>query len=174
MPHLLEIAGANHARISGGAHLSVAFALGAALPLQLLGRVDAIDTAGHTWAFSDNTPAPVSSNRRLEVTDRSPKEAISGDAIVYVDLLPTRSDLAFDKFLEDYYGRLSGILHIRMMAEGNLRPEDASSIVTEASHAIRQIALRSETSEISPAPSLPVDSGSTPWTHSEYNSRKPV
>ena len=47
LPHLLEIAGARHARVSGGAHLSVAFALGAALPTTLIGDVDAVDTAGH-------------------------------------------------------------------------------------------------------------------------------
>ena len=34
------------------------------------------------------------------------------------------------------------------MAEGNLLPEDAAAIVAEASHAIRQAASRSETSEV--------------------------
>ena len=100
LPHLLEIAGARRARISGGAHLSVAFALGAALPTTLLGDVDVVDTAGHTWTFSDNAPAPVASTRLLEVTDRSPREAPVGDAVVYVDLLPTRSDPAFDRLVE--------------------------------------------------------------------------
>ena len=74
LPHLLEIAGARHARLSGGAHLSVAFALGAALPTTLLGDVDVVDTAGHTWTFSDNAPAPAASTRLLEITDRSPRE----------------------------------------------------------------------------------------------------
>ena len=57
LPHLLEIAGARHARISGGAHLSVAFALGAALPTTLIGNVNAVDTAGHAWSISDIAPA---------------------------------------------------------------------------------------------------------------------
>ena len=68
LPHLLEIAGARHARISGGAHLSVAFALGAALPTTLLGRVEVVDAAGNTWTLSNNGPAPVASTRLLEVT----------------------------------------------------------------------------------------------------------
>ena len=148
LPHLLEIAGARHARVSGGAHLSVAFAIGAALPTTLLGRVEIVDTAGNTWTFSDNTPAPVASARLLEVTDRSPQEATSGDALVYLDLLPTRSDPAFDRLLEAPPGRLAGVLHIRTVAEGNLLPEDAGAIVAEASHAIRQAASRSETSEV--------------------------
>ncbi len=148
LPHLLEIAGARHARVSGGAHLSVAFALGAALPTTLTGSVDAVDTAGHAWSISDNAPAPAASTQLLEIMDRSPREATKGDAVVYVDLLPTRSDLAFDRLVEARTGRLACAFHIRPVAEGNLLPEDAGSLVAEASHAIRQAASRSETSEV--------------------------
>ena len=148
LPHLLEIAGARRARVSGGAHLSVAFALGAALPTTLLGDVDVVDAAGHTWAFADNAPAPAASTRLLEVTDRSPRGTPIGEAVVYVDLLPTRNDPAFDRLLEARLGRLANVFHIRPVAEGNLLPEDAGAIVTEASHAIRQAASRSETSEV--------------------------
>ena len=148
LPNLLEIAGARHARVSGGAHLSVAFALGAALPTTLIGDVDAVDTAGHAWSISDNAPAPGASARLLEVMDRSPREAPKGDAVVYVDLLPTRSDPAFDSLVEAHPGRLASVFHIRPVAEGNLLPEDAGAIVSEASHAIRQAASRSETSEV--------------------------
>ena len=147
LPHLLEIAGARNARVSGGAHLSVAFALGAALPTTLLGDVDVVDTAGHAWTFSDNAPAPAASTRLLEVIDGTPREAPIGDAVVYVDLLPTRSNPAFDRLLEARLGQLASVFHIRTVAEGNLLPEDAGAIVAEASHAIRQAASRSETSE---------------------------
>ncbi len=148
LPHLLEIAGARHGRVSGGAHLSVAFALGAALPTTLMGLVDAVDTAGHAWSISDNAPAPGVSTRLLEIMDRSPLEAPKGDAVVYVDLLPTRSDPAFDRLVEAHPGRLACVFHIRPVAEGNLLPEDAGAIVAEASHAIRQAASRSESSEV--------------------------
>ena len=148
LPHLLENAGARRARVSGGAHLSVAFALGAALPTTLLGDVEVEDTAGHTWTSSDNAPAPAASTRMLEVIDRSPRGSPIGDAVVYVDLLPTRSDPAFDRLVEARLGRLASVFHIRPVAEGNLPPEDAGAIVAEASHAIRQAASRSETSEV--------------------------
>ena len=148
LPHLLEVAGASHARVSGGAHLSVAFALGAALPTTLTGNVDAVDTAGHAWSISDNAPAPAASTQLLEIMDRSPRQATKGDAVVYVDLLPTRSDLAFDRLVEARTGRLAYAFHIRPVAEGNLLPEDAGSLVAETSHAIRQAASRSETSEV--------------------------
>ena len=148
LPHLLEIAGARHARVSGGAHLTVAFALGAALPTTLIGNVDAVDTAGHAWSNSGNAPAPGASSRQLEVMDHSPPGSPKGDSVVYVDLLPTRSDAAFDRFVETYPSRLACVFHIRPVAEGDLLPEDAGAIVAEASHAIRQAASRSETSEV--------------------------
>ena len=84
----------------------------------------------------------------LEIIDRSPRDAPKGDAVVYVDLLPTRSDPAFDSLVEAHPGRLASVFHIRPVAEGNLLPEDAGAIVSEASHAIRQAASRSETSEV--------------------------
>ena len=148
LPHLLEIAGARRSKVSGGAHLSVAFALGAALPTTLLGDVDVVDTAGHTWTSSDNAPAPAPSTRLLEVIDRSTSGTPIGDAVVYVDLLPTRSDPAFDRLVEARLGRIASVFHIRPVAEGNLLPDDAGAIVAEASHAIRQAATHSETSEV--------------------------
>ena len=148
LPHLLEIAGAKHARVSGGAHLSVAFALGAALPTTLVGRVEAVDTAGHAWTLVDNAPAPAASTRLLQIADHSPHKASSGDALVYLDLLPTRSDSAFEHFLEAYLGQLAGVFHIRTAAEGNLSATEAGAIAAEASHAIREAASRSETSEV--------------------------
>ena len=148
LPHLIEIAGARHARVGGGAHLSVAFALGAAIPATLIGQVDAVDTAGHAWSISDNAPAPGASTRLLEVMDHSPHGAPNGDAVVYVDLVPTRSDPAFDRLVEAHPGRFASIFHIRPVAEGNLLPEDAGAIVAEASHAIREAASRSDTSEV--------------------------
>ena len=148
LPHLLEIAGAIHVRVSGGAHLSVAFALGAALPTTLIGRAEALDTAGNSWTLSDNDPAPVASTRLLEITDRLPYKTPRGDAIVYLDLLPTRSDFAFEQFLEAYPGRPAGVFHIRTAAEGNLNPADANAIVKEASYAVRQAVSLSETSAV--------------------------
>ena len=118
------------------------------MPTTLIGDVDAIDTAGHAWSISDNAPAPGASTRLLEIIDRSPREAPKGDAVVYVDLLPTRSDPAFARLVEARLGRLASVFHIRPVAERNLLPEDAGAIVAEASHAIRQAASRSETSEV--------------------------
>ena len=148
LPYLLQIAGARHVRFHGGAHLSVAFALGAALPTPLLRRVDVVDNDEHTWGLSKSTPAPTTATQLLEVTDRSSHATITGDALVYVDLVPTRSDGAFEKFLTENPSRFAKVYHIRAATGGILRPKDASVIVAEASNAIRQAASLSGTSEV--------------------------
>ena len=174
LPHLLEIAGARRARVSGGAHLSVAFALGAALPTTLLGDVDVVDTAGHTWTSSDNAPAPAPSTRLLQVIDRSTSGTPIGDAVVYVDLLPTRSDPAFDRLVEARLGRLASVFHIRPVAEGNLLPEDAGrnrrgGVPCDTSGSVTLGDVRG-----SLAPSLPVDDGPASRAHAEHHPREPV
>lgn len=148
LPYLLQIAGARHVRFSGGAHLSVAFALGAALPTPLLRRVDVVDNDGHIWSLSQSTPAPATATHMLEVTDRSPHEATTGDALVYVDLVPTPSDAAFEQFFTEYPGRFVKVFHIRTLTGGVLFPEDANVIVSEASNAIRRAATFPEASDV--------------------------
>ena len=54
LPELRARAGADQVRVQGGAHLSAAFALGAALPTTLMGRVEAVDTEGQLWSLTGN------------------------------------------------------------------------------------------------------------------------
>ena len=144
LPHLIETAYAAHARVFGGAHLSVAFALGAALPTTLLGRVEAVDTAGQLWSLTDNAPAPGVSDRLIDATNLSPNGPGSGDTFVYIDLLPTRSDAAFERMLGACRDRIATALHIRTKAEGNLLATEGGTIVAEVSQAIRSAISRSE------------------------------
>ena len=85
----------------------------------------------------------------MEIMDRSPREAPKGDALVYVDLLPTRSDPAFDRLVEGPFLAGSPVYSTSdRWLKGTCSPEDAGAIVSETSHAIRQAASRSETSEV--------------------------
>lgn len=138
LPELAARAGAESARIRGGAHLSVAFALGAALPTTLMGRVEAVDTEGRVWAIDGNArPGP-----EEMLVEISPVEggAESGPIAVFLDLLPTRSDAAFDDFVAAREGDFASVLHLRAGRDGDLEPTDAATLVGEAAHRIRQLA----------------------------------
>ena len=83
----MSLAGAEHATVPGGAHLSAAFAPVAALPTTLMGREEVVGTAGDVWALTCNAPAPDGPNQRLSVDQASPASAAAGTVLVYLYLL---------------------------------------------------------------------------------------
>lgn len=68
LPQLVAIAGARAVRVRGGAHLSVACALGAALPTTLMGTVEVLDTQGGRWALTGQAPSPAGDRLCVPVT----------------------------------------------------------------------------------------------------------
>ena len=146
LPELRARAAADHARIRGGAHLSVAFALGAALPTTLMGRVEVVDTGGHTWSLDGNVRPTV--DAMLATVSREEHGPGRGPVAVFVDLLPTRSDAAFHSFVAGRGDDFSPALHLRPGRDGNLAAAAAAALVGEAAHKIRQLAGDRRTTEV--------------------------
>ena len=147
-PQMLAVAGAEHATIRGGAHLTVAYALGAAMPTTLLGTVDIVDTGGNLWTLSGNAPAPAGQNKLLVVSSLARLTSRDGPLLIYLDLLPQRSDAAFDALTIEEADGFSKVFHIRTVAGGDLVPEEAGALVGEISHIIRCLAGQSRTTEV--------------------------
>lgn len=138
LPELSARAGAQHTRIRGGAHLSVAFALGAALPTTLMGRVEVIDTEGQSWSLGGNAqpgPEPM-------LAEMSHEDGVSmgRPVAVFLDLLPTRSDAAFERFATAHAGDTASVVHLRPVRDGTLAAADAAALVGEAAQRVRQLA----------------------------------
>ena len=148
LPQLLSLAGAEHARIRGGAHLSVAYALGAALPTTLVGRVEVVDTGGSAWVLGGQAPARDDSNPLLSVDPVSDGTRSSGAVLVYLDLLPTPSDSAFADLISDHPDAFAAAVHVRPVRKGNLRFEEAATLVGEASEIIRELAGHHQTRDV--------------------------
>ena len=148
LPQLLALAGAECGIVRGGAHLTVAYALGAALPTTLIGRIDVLDTAGEVWSLDGTGPYPDLSNSLLSVDQRSQASTSSGKILVYLDLLSTPSDAAFNDLAARGPGQFAGVFHVRPVRDGNLSPDEAAAIVGEASRIIRELAGRSLTTEV--------------------------
>ena len=147
LPQLVALAGAEHATVRGGAHLSVAYALGAALPTTLIGRIGVVDTTGDIWSLTGNAPVPNGTNELLEV-ETSRVFASTGAVLVYLDLLPTLSNSAFDDLVAESGDRFASAVHVRPLRDGNLKPEEAAAITGEASRVIRDLAGRFHTSDV--------------------------
>ena len=148
LPQLLALAGAEWGTVRGGAHLTVAYALGAALPTTLIGRIDVLDTAGEVWSLDGNAPYPDLSNPLLSVEQTSQASTSGGEILVYLDLLTTPSNGAFNDLAAQGSDQFARIFHVRPIRDGVLRPEEAAAIVGEASRIIRDLAGRSGTTGV--------------------------
>lgn len=139
LPDAVVTAGANAVRIRGGAHLSVAYALGAALPSSRVGSVTVVDQRGDEWQGSSEAHLPSATRITLEV--RPAGQPIEGRnrVLAYVDLLPTRSDPAFDRFVKDESTSYASILVIRNSNSDLLSPADADTIAAEITAKIRAL-----------------------------------
>ncbi len=147
LPELLTIAGADAIRVRGGAHLSVACALGAAIPTTLIGRVKVVDTQGATWTLTGQAPTP-GCGKLLEFVSLSSSEHEHGPVLVYVDLLPQRSDAAFEGLVESSAATYAGIAHLRSQSADLLDSDQASAIVGEITDGIRSLANSHKTTEV--------------------------
>ncbi|MBD8485017.1 SAVED domain-containing protein [Frigoribacterium sp. CFBP 8759] len=133
--------GARTVRVGGGAHLSVAFALGIALPSSRIGQLDVVDQRSLVWASAAEAAVPAASSLLFDVTEStvSPAPSVRPRVAVYVDLLPTQSDSAFERYLEEYGHTLAAHGTIRSPQRGLLNSADAGALASEAAGLIRQL-----------------------------------
>lgn len=139
LPDAVVTAGAREVRISGGAHLSVAFALGAALPSSRVGTISVYDQRGEEW---NGRSEPTFSSTPLvtsQVQETSQADSGRAHVLAYVDLLPTRSDPAFERFIRENPSAFAAIAIIRSANDGLIRPADADALAAEVTAHIRDV-----------------------------------
>ncbi|MFD9702114.1 SAVED domain-containing protein [Lentzea sp. NPDC059081] len=96
LPRLVQAAGADRVRVTGGAHLSVAFALGAAVPATSGIAVSVMDLEGQAWG-GGSAPAVRLTEEEI-VLDNAP----GGPAAVYLDLVPAPPNKEFRRYAESH------------------------------------------------------------------------
>ena len=150
LPRLLSIAGAQQLHIRGNAHLSVAFALGAAVPATSRWPVTVEDQAGATWG----QPSPDPRSRRIPLHEQ-PAESLAARAAagtpvaVYVDLV--RDDPPGDTFgahLAAHPGRYSTATRLLMARRRTIPAGSASLLVTDLARRIRACAAAGGTHRV--------------------------
>lgn len=148
LPDAVVRSGATGVVIRGGGHLSVALALGAALPSTRVGRIRVIDHSGEAWAsgsepvFADPPNVQVASQGSC---------AGAGDrtaVAVFVDMLPTRSDAAFERFLDEHGIDLAAWLHLTSVSTALLDPDQAGRIAADLAAHLRQLSAAHSNAEI--------------------------
>ncbi len=107
LPQAVARTGARSIRVTGGAHLSAAFALGSALPATLIGDVQVEGTAGDVWTCG-TVSRPLGTTPSIKVAQRN-RSAIkpTGQArnvLAYVQLVPAQNDAAYTRLLDEHHG----------------------------------------------------------------------
>ncbi len=149
LPHAVVRSGAKRVRVRGGAHLSVALALGAALPSTRVGQIEVIDQGGTTW--TSGSEAVFTDPPAVQVVSQATNPAASGHpaVAVYADMLPTRSDAAYDRFLDEHKAHLTAW---SQLTSGDGRalvdPAQAGRIAADLAAHLRQLSAEHQNAEI--------------------------
>jgi hypothetical protein len=145
LSQLIAIGGASAIRVRGGAHLSVACAFGAAMPTTLIGIVEVVDTAGVVWRLDGQAPVP-GIEPLVAPVEPATHNGENGPVLLYTDLLPQRSDAAFEDLVA--VSDFANVVHLRPIADGPLEPGHAREIVGCVTAAIREVAGIHRTTEV--------------------------
>lgn len=143
LPDAVTRAGVAAVRIEGGAHLSVALAVGAGIPSTRAGRMVVVDGRGSRWQSTSEAQLfepPRLRVLREEVSDATPRTE-RPEVAVYVDLQLPRSDTAFDHFIEANGGRLVAWQHLTSTSTGLLDAEDGGNLAAEAAARVRDLSM---------------------------------
>ncbi|QZY49354.1 SAVED domain-containing protein [Mycolicibacterium austroafricanum] len=142
LPDAVTQSAAERVRIRGGAHLCVAFALGASLPSSRIGHMEVFDQQGSAWSSAGE--ARFTSPPHIYVERQAINSGVAAPGRravgVYLDLLAQRSDAAFDQYLEANDQDLTAWQHMRSSGGDLLDPSLAGATAADAAAHIRALA----------------------------------
>lgn len=150
LPDAVTRSAAHRLRVRGGAHLSVAFAIGTALPSSRIGHMDVVDQEGAIWASEGE--ARFTDPPQVQIADEghNPSAITAGrpSVAVYVDLRPQRSDTAFARYVEENAPSLVAWRHLTSTNDTLLDPSVAGLIAADAAAHIRALSNDNSNAEI--------------------------
>jgi hypothetical protein len=149
LPDAITRTGAHKVRVLGGAHLTVAYALGAAMPSSRVGCLQVIDQRGDVWM--SGTEATLGNPRTLSC-DVTANDGVTWSGrprvAIYVDLLPLRSDAAYAHFIDDDGRTCQAHAVVRPLEPELLNPNQAGALVAEIAAYMRQLSGDHDNAEI--------------------------
>ena len=142
LPEVVGLRSPETIRVTGGAHLTVAFAIGSALPTTAVGSVVVEATDGQTWTTGTvSTPPGDSPLTRVVGHGTKPRTPAGTPKAVaaYVDLIPDRSDDAYARLLHDNPAAFDAWEHVRAATDIPLDPSTAGPLIAEVASRLRKL-----------------------------------
>lgn len=143
-------ASAQTVRIFGGAHLSVALALGAALPETKIGNVEVVDTRGAQWTSAESGDDPLISELHTQPVDLEQAQTPdSHDRVaIFLSLTASPDQTAFEQLLHESSDGFAAAAVISVAGEDRLDPREAARLSTAAAQQIKALAAHSGRAEV--------------------------
>lgn len=142
--------GAQTVRVSGGAHLSVALALGAALPETKTGNIEVVDARGALWTSAQAGDDPLTSELHTQPGDLGQAQTPdSHDRVaIFVSLTPDPDRTAFEQLLHESSGGFAAAAMVSIAGEARIDPRGAARLSAAAAQQIKRLAARSGRAEV--------------------------
>lgn len=146
----VRASGANVVKISGGMHLSVAFALGAALPETKIGHVEVTDLRGTVWS-SNVSDDPHVHDITTEVMAGDNSLVSSGPAkiAVFVTLTENADETGFQRLIHDPSQSFNSVTRISTTPnEPLLDAREAARLSTQIAREIKRLSAQFGRAEV--------------------------
>ncbi len=142
--------GAQAVRVSGGAHLSVALALGASLPETKIGNVEVVDARGALWTSTEAGDDPLTSELHTQPVDLEQAQTPdSHDRVaIFVSLTPDPDRTAFEQLLHESSDGFAAAAVVSVVGKDRLDPREAARLSAAAAQHIKELAARSGRAEV--------------------------
>jgi hypothetical protein len=151
LPDSITRADSRKVVITGGAHLSVALALGAALPSSRVGEIDVLDQRGATWSSGPEAGFGDPPQLRVVGAGQRPSAAtprVRPATAIYLDLMPDTSDSAFEHFIAENETSLVEWRHLARTDDALIDRSHAGALAAEAAAQLRDISNRNGNAEV--------------------------
>jgi hypothetical protein len=143
LPQLLETSGAQNLLVRGGAHLTVAFSLGAALPSTSRWPLSIESPPGEVWSSGAEGSSPAL------VEDTQTFAATGKPVAVLVDLVPTPQPVdGFKDHLKAHPLEYSAAIRISAAEPRPLKPNEGAATAVEAARRIREATHSFDTHQV--------------------------
>jgi integrative and conjugative element protein (TIGR02256 family) len=149
MSDAVYAAGVRRVRISGGAHLSIGLAVGAALPETKIGQAVAIDTQGNAWTSAAPADDPQSTELIVEPVrlDQDQAAAPTHRVAVFVTLTPHVDRTAFER-LANESGDGFDAAEVVSTATDRMDPREAGRLSAAVAQQIKRLSASQGRAEV--------------------------
>lgn len=141
--------GATTVRVSGGAHLSVALALGAALPETKIGNAEILDVRDQLWT-SVAGDDPLTTELRTETVELD-RPQISGTrdrVAIFVTLTPDPDRRSFERLVHESADGFTTAAVISLAGVDRIDPRESARLSAAVAREIRRLAANSGRAEV--------------------------